>query len=109
MIQAIFFLTAIFTSWYGYADTGYYPYTIYESDDIEFDCKHNKANGCLAMVNGSIASIIMDINMKASKGCTVQTHEFFHLMNYEEDEIPRCQTASQEFRGINPEGFKFIG
>ena len=96
------------TSWYGYADTGYYEYTIYESDDIGFDCKHNRANGCLMMVDGKIASVIEDITHYASRGCTVQTHEFFHLMNYLEDEIPKC-IKSQEFRGINPEGMKFIG
>ena len=96
------------SSWYGTADTGYYQYNIYESDDIHFDCKHNKATGCLMMVNGTISSVVMDINAYASKGCTIQTHEFFHLMNYEEWEIPKCE-KSQEFRGLNPEGFKFIG
>ena len=109
MIQALFFLTAIFTSWFGYPDTGYTEYTTYTSDDIEFDCKHSKATGCLIYKDGSLAIVIMDINMKASKGCTVQTHEFFHLMGYEEWDIPRCVENSQEFRGVNPQGMKFIG
>jgi len=108
MIPILFFLTAFMTSWYGYADTGYYEYTIYESDDIGFDCKHNRANGCLMMVDGKIATIISSIETYASKGCTVQTHEFFHLMNYLELEIPQC-IKSQEFRVIEYEGFRFIG
>ena len=97
------------SSWYGTADTGYFEYNIYESDDPTFDCKHFKASGCLLMVNGTISSVVSDINAYASKGCTIQTHEFFHLMNYLEYEIPKCETKSQEFRGINPQGFKFIG
>ncbi len=109
MIQTLFFLTAIFTSWFGYADTGYTQYTTYESDNIAFDCKHNKANGCLIYKDGALAIVIMDINMKASKGCTVQTHEFYHLMGYEEWEIPKCIENSQEFRVKEYEGFKFIG
>lgn len=98
MIQALFFLTAIFSSWYGYPDTGYSQYTTYESDNIEFDCKHNKVLGCVMWINNEMAIILADINQYDPKGCTVQTHEFMHIMGYEEWEIPRCIENSQEFR-----------
>ncbi len=96
MIQTLFFLTAIFSSWYGYPGD-YNTYTTYESDHIEFDCKHNKVLGCVLWINNEMAIIITDINQIDPKGCSVQTHEFFHIMGYEEWEIPDC-IKSQEFR-----------
>ena len=96
MIQTLFFLTAIFTSWYGYPGD-YNTYTTYESDDIEFDCKHNKVLGCVMWINNEMAIVINDINQYDVKACTVQTHEFLHLMGFEENEMPGC-IPSQEFR-----------
>ncbi len=96
MIQTLFFLTAIFSSWYGYPGD-YNTYTTYESDDIEFDCKHNKVLGCVMWINDEMALIVTSLYQEDVKGCTVQTHEFFHIMGYEEWEIPQC-IKSQEFR-----------
>ena len=64
----LFFLIAIFSSWYGYADTGYLTYTTYESDDIEFDCKHNNVLGCVLWINNKMAIIVIDIYKIDPKG-----------------------------------------
>jgi len=97
LIQTLFFLTAIFTSWFGYPDTGYDTYTTYQSDDVQFDCKHNKVLGCVLWINNEMAIIINDINQWDVKACNVQTHEFLHIMGIEEYEMPYC-IPSQDFR-----------
>ncbi len=67
---------------------------VWLTDDIETDCNNmNHINGCIL----DIGIISSNPFAYTEKGCNVLTHEWFHLMGYEENEIPLCK-QSQEFR-----------
>lgn len=69
--------------WYGYPDTGYFKAPIiYE---IEM-CNHRGATGCI--IGNHIMVIVADFYNPY--GCTMRAHEWFHLMGYQEYEIPKC-------------------
>jgi hypothetical protein len=73
--------------WYGYAETGYFKAPIiYEIEK----CNHKNANGCV-IGNKSDYTLIQVSEMYDPYGCTVRTHEWFHMMGFDEHEIPKCK------------------
>jgi len=92
MIPFIFFLIPIFTIWAG--DT---EHLVFQTDDAKVWCYHNHADGCLQEIGGKIVVIVEDPFKKDTRGGTILQHEWYHLMGYEENEIPQV-VESQEFR-----------
>lgn len=73
--------------WYGYEDTGYFKAPIiYEIDQ----CNNRHAVACIMGDTNKYRIIISELY--DPYGCTMRTHEWFHLMGFEEWEIPRCGT-----------------
>ncbi len=73
--------------WYGYPETGYYKAPIiYEIEK----CAREDVVGCIIGEVGNHTMIIV-ADMYNPYGCTLRAHEWYHLMGYEEYEIPKCE------------------
>ena len=64
--------------------------------NIAVECDHVNAKGCLADISGITSIIIPSVYDYDIKGCTILTHEYYHLMGYKEAEIPRCEITVHE-------------
>lgn len=55
------------------------------------------ANGCITEYRNRVTMVIKEFGIFAEQGCTVEIHEYYHLLGYEETEIPYCSLVT-EFR-----------
>jgi hypothetical protein len=92
------FILLLLGVWYP-SGTGYDYAPIYLQEDISDLCMHDHARACVWEVNGVMSIITKphDLHGFESKGCTILTHEYYHLLNYRESEIPKCSYTT-EFR-----------
>lgn len=91
MIQSFFlFLIPIMTVWSGYADTGYQQHVVYISTDIQTDCNHIHAGGCVDDFGYGPVIIVQNPFQWDKRGCNSLTHEWLHLMGLNEAQLPYC-------------------
>ena len=64
---------------------GYEQMPVYLAEDIEYVCGRNHV-GCVL----DEGIVISALDAYANLGCTVLTHEYFHILGYVEQEIPKC-------------------
>ncbi len=86
--DTFFFLIYLFT-----IVSGVDSVDVWLSTDLEVDCNHTHANGCLT----DKGIIVLNPFMYDKYGCTLLGHELYHWFGYQEHEIPLCE-ISQEFR-----------
>ena len=80
----------LFVSFIGLPDGTLEPFVVAITTDIETDCNHVKVQGCLLDIDGIYYVVAENPFKYDPKGCSILEHELYHILGYEENEIPYC-------------------
>ena len=83
-------LIPLFASFVGLPDGTYEFFIVSVTTDIETDCNHTKVQGCLIERDGILHVVAENPFKYDIKGCSILQHEVYHILGYEENEIPKC-------------------